>query len=229
MADMDRNGKIGVAIVCLIGAASAFLGLMALFLAWRNMASLSAQSMLWAPLLLGTVFSAIGFGLMYLALTGSKRMARQKHAQSIHPGEPWMWRADWAQGRANSAIRGSLASVWIAAVLWNLCVFPCFRAMSPTEFQRNPATAFLVLLFPAAGLFLLFRAVRTTLVVLEFGTTYFAMASVPGDRRQVERVHSCAVPPFSRPRTPPAALLRSPDTDRQRQLPEHPGNDSVVR
>jgi hypothetical protein len=91
-----------------------------------------------------------------------------------------MWRADWAQGRANSAIRGSLASVWIAAVLWNLCVFPCFRAMSPTEFQRNPATAFLVLLFPAAGLFLLFRAVRTTLVVFEFGTTYFAMDSVPG-------------------------------------------------
>jgi hypothetical protein len=181
MADMDRNEKLGVAIVCLMGTAFAFFGLMAWFLAWRNMASLLSQSMLWFPLLFGTVFSGIGFGLIYLALTGRKRVARQKEAQSVHPGEPWMWRADWAQGRANSAIRGSLAGVWIAAVLWNLCIFPCVRAvMSPTALHRNPSGALLILLFPAAGLFLMFRAVRTTIAVLEFGTTYFAMDSVPG-------------------------------------------------
>ncbi len=176
MADMDRNEKLGVAIVCLIGAAFAFFGLMAMFMAWHGV----ARSMLWFPLLFGTVFSAIGFGLMYLALTGSKRMARQKQAQSIHPGEPWMWRADWAQGRANSAIRGSLANVWIAAVLWNLCIFPCLWLGFPTATHGNPAVALLLLPFPAAGLFLLFRAVRTTIAVLEFGTTYFSMDSVPG-------------------------------------------------
>jgi hypothetical protein len=131
-------------------------------------------------LLFGTVFSVIGFGLLYLALTGSKRMARQKQVQSVHPGEPWMWRADWAQGRANSAIRGSLAGVWIAAVLWNLCVFPYVWAVSPSAFYRNPAAALFLLPFVAAGLFLLFRAVRTTIAALEFGTTYFAMDSVPG-------------------------------------------------
>jgi hypothetical protein len=177
---MDRNEKIGVAILCVMGGGFAFFGLMAWFLAWRNMATLLSQSMLWFPLLFGTVFSVIGFGLLYLALTGSKRMARQKQVQSVHPGEPWMWRADWAQGRANSAIRGSLAGVWIAAVLWNLCVFPYVWAVSPSAFYRNPAAALFLLPFVAAGLFLLFRAVRTTIAALEFGTTYFAMDSVPG-------------------------------------------------
>ncbi len=180
MADMDRKEKLGVAIVCLMGAAFAFFGLMAWFLAWHNMATLSGQSMLWFPLLFGTVFSVIGFGLLYLALTGHKRLARQKQAQSVHPGEPWMWRADWAQGRANSALRGSLAGVWIAAVLWNLCVFPYVWAVSPSAFYRNPAAAFFLVPFVAAGLFLLFRAVRTTIAVLEFGTTYFAVDSLPG-------------------------------------------------
>lgn len=180
MADMDRNEKIGMAILCLMGAGFAFFGLMAWFLAWRNMATLLSQSMLWFPLLFGTVFSLIGFGLLYLALTGSKRVGRQKQAQSVHPGEPWMWRADWAQGRANSAIRSSLAGVWIAAVLWNLCVFPYVWAVSPSAFYRNPAATLFLLPFVAAGLFLLFRAVRTTAAALEFGTTYFAMDSVPG-------------------------------------------------
>src|SRR5271165_1513761 len=180
MAGMDRNEKLGMAILCLMGAGFAFFGLMAISLAWRSMASPSGQSLLWFPLLFGAVFSSIGFGLMYLALTASKRIARQKQSQSVHPGEPWMWRADWAQGRANSTIRGSLASVWIAAVLWNLFAFPYIWVAFPTAFHRNPSGALLLLLFPAAGLFLLFRAVRTSIAVLEFGTTYFAMDSVPG-------------------------------------------------
>ena len=180
MADMDRNEKIGIAILCLMGAAFAFFGLMAIFLAWRSMATLSGQSLLWFPLLFGVVFSAIGFGLIYLALTGHKRLARQKQTQSLHPGEPWTWRADWAQGRANSAIRSSLPSVWIVAILWNLCVFPYVWLAFPTAFHRNPAGSLILLPFVAAGLFLLFRAVRTTMAVLEFGTTYFAMDSVPG-------------------------------------------------
>jgi hypothetical protein len=177
---MDRNEKIGVTILCLMGAAFAGFGLMAWFLAWRNMATLLGQSMLWLPLLFGTVFNMVGFGLLYLALTGNKRVARQKQAQSVHPGEPWKWRADWAQGRANSAIRGSLAGVWAAAILWNLVVFPYVWAVSPSAFYRNPAAALFLLPFVAAGLFLLFRAVRTTIAVLEFGTTHFAMDSVPG-------------------------------------------------
>ncbi len=180
MADMNRTEKIGVAILCFMGAAFAFFGLMGMFMAGRGMASPSPQPLLWLPLLFGVVFSVIGFGLIYLALTGNKRMARQKQVQSVHPGEPWMWRADWAQGRANSAIRGSLAGVWIAAVLWNLCVFPYVWLGFPTAFHRNPAGSLILLPFVAAGLFLLFRAVRTTMAVLEFGTTYFAMDSVPG-------------------------------------------------
>ena len=180
MANTNRTQKIGVAILCVMGGAFAFFGLMAIFMAWRGLASPADRSMLWLPLLIGTVFSVIGFGLIYLALTANQRQARQKQSQSIHPGEPWRWRADWAQGRANSTVRGSLASVWIVALLWNLCVFPYVWLGFPAAFHRNPAGALMVLLFPAAGLFLLFRALRTTIAVLEFGSTYFAMESVPG-------------------------------------------------
>lgn len=180
MTDMNRSEKLGIAILCLMGAAFAFFGLMAMFAALRGMASPSGQSGLWVLLLFGAVFSVIGFGLIYLALTGNKRMARRKQIQSAHPDAPWKWRADWAQGRANSAIRSSLAGVWIAAILWNLCIFPYVWLAFPTAWQRNPAGALIILPFVAAGLFLLFRAVRATMAVLEFGTTYFAMDSVPG-------------------------------------------------
>ena len=180
MAEMDRNEKLGMAILWLFATVFAFFGLMAMFLAWRGLASPSAQSLMWFPLLFGTLFSVIGFGLMYLALTAKNRVARQKQAQSEHPDEPWMWRADWAQGRANSAIRGSLASGWIMAVVWNLFAFPYMWVAFPSAFRSNRSGSLLLLLFPAAGLFLLFRAVRTTIAVLEFGTTYFAMDSVPG-------------------------------------------------
>ncbi len=180
MADMNRTEKLGMAILCLMGAAFAFFGLMAIFVALRGMASPPGQSGLWVLLLFGAVFSVIGFGLIYLALTGNQRMARQKQVQSAHPDVPWKWRADWAQGRANSALRGSLVSVWIAAILWNLCIFPYVWLVFPTAWQRNPSGSLILLPFVAAGLFLLFRAVRATMAVLEFGTTYFAMDSVPG-------------------------------------------------
>lgn len=180
MAGMNRTEKLGMAFLCLMGAAFAFFGLMAMFAALRGMASPSGRSGLWVLLLFGAVFSAIGFGLIYLALAGNKRMARQKQVQSAHPGEPWTWRADWAQGRADSAIRSSLAGVWIAAILWNLCIFPYVWLVFPTAWHRNPSGALILLPFVAAGLFLLFRAVRATAAVLEFGTTYFAMDSLPG-------------------------------------------------
>lgn len=180
MTNMNRTDKLGMAILCLMGAAFAFFGLMAIFAALRGMASPVGQSGLWVLLLFGVVFSAVGFGLIYLALTGNKRMARQKQVQSAHPGAPWKWRADWAQGRANSAIRSSLVGVWIVAILWNACIFPYVWLAFPIAWQRSPAGALILLPFVAAGLFLLFRAIRATMEVLEFGTTYFAMDSVPG-------------------------------------------------
>jgi hypothetical protein len=177
---MDRNGKIGVIVLCLFATPFALFGLFALEQAWRTAMGAPGNVPFWYPLIFGLVFSVIGFGLMFVALTGGKRYARQQRMQLERPAEPWLWRADWAQGRVNSNTRGNMISSWVFAILWNLVSAPVAWLVVPAAARQRGPVVFLALVFPALGLFLLIRAIRQTLASFEFGKTYFEMASVPG-------------------------------------------------
>lgn len=138
----------------------------------------TGNSSVWLGLIFGLVFSGVGFGLMFLAVFGAKFLKKQKRAQAEHPAEPWLWREDWAQGRIKGNTRSGMIGSWIFAALWNLVSVPML-VFVPQQAAKNPV-AYLGLMFPVIGVFLLVRAIRLTLAYLEFGKTYFEMTPVPG-------------------------------------------------
>ena len=181
MEGMDKSAKIGFVVVFLFAAPFAFFGLFAFAIAWRTATGVTpSNAPLWVPIILGLVFGGVGFGLMYAAFAGRKRYSSEKRLQAEHPAEPWLWRADWAEGRVDSKARTNLIAAWVFAIFWNLISAPiAIQATSAPGKQSSPVV-YIVLLFPAIGVYLLIRAIRLTIAFSEFGRTYFEMASVPG-------------------------------------------------
>src|SRR5581483_11738441 len=103
-------------------------------------------------------------------------------AKAANPDAPWMWRADWAQGRVLSKTHSSMVWAWILAVFWNTISWfvICFGWRELLfKIQKTPA-AMLAFVFPLVGIGILTYAVRETLRWIEFGKTWFEMSVVPG-------------------------------------------------
>ena len=125
----------------------------------------------------GLMFSAFGFGLLYALRAGGKIQRKTESRQALHPGQPWMWREDWASGRVKSNTRSSRIFTWIFAIFWNLVSSPILLVRPPVWEEEE--FGFLALLFPIVGAGLLYWAVLQTLRSRRFGKTAFAMDSVP--------------------------------------------------
>ncbi len=175
---MDRSTKLVALFLCVFALPFAGFGLLALANGIHQMLTGTTDSKAWLLVICGMVFSGIGFGLLLVAIYGIKRLKRQQRAQAEHPAEPWLWRDDWAQGRIKSKTRSGMIAAWVFAVLWNLVSIPMLFVI-PQEAAKKPI-AYLGFIFPIAGIILLVRAIRLTLAFLEFGTTWFEMAPVPG-------------------------------------------------
>lgn len=175
-----KSSTLGFLLICLFGLPFAAFGVFALWQAFRLIGAGPGSQSFWYPLMFGVIFSSIGFGLIVLALTGSKRFARQRRLEVEHPTEPWLWRADWAQGRVYSKTRTNMISGWVFAIFWNLVSLPIAWFVVPSTVRQKGSIAYVVLLFPAVGVYLLFHAIYESLVLHEFGNTCFEMASVPG-------------------------------------------------
>jgi hypothetical protein len=179
-ASNNRAGAFGFVLICLFGLPFAGFGLFAFSQALKLIGAPPGAQSFWFPLMFGVIFSGIGFGLIFLALTGGKRYARQQYLQGEHPAEPWLWREDWASGRVKSRTEGNMIVCWVGTIFWNLISWPvAISAVLGTVNQKGPVV-YVVLLFPAIGILLLIYAIRQTIAFFEFGKTYFEMASVPG-------------------------------------------------
>jgi hypothetical protein len=177
---MNRSAKLGIVVMCLFALPFAFGGLAAISQAIHIAQSERGHTAVWPLFLIGALFTAIGFGLIFGTIYGSKLMQRRQRLEAEHPTEPWLWREDWAQGRVKSGTRGNAIAGWIFAVFWNAVSTPvAYFALTQAAKQKGPAVYF-VLLFPAVGALLLIHAIRQTIALFEFGKTYFEMSSVPG-------------------------------------------------
>ncbi len=177
---MTRKGKIGMAIWCLFCAPFALFGLYALSQAWQIARTGSGTTPFWYPLIFGLAFSAVGFGFIALAFLGKKKYEQQQQLRMEHPNEPWLCRADWAQGRVKSKTRSNLVAGWFLSFAFNAVSLPFYwNLLHGASMLKQPA-AVIALLFPVAGLYLLSRSIRATIASFKFGKTRFDMASVPG-------------------------------------------------
>lgn len=126
----------------------------------------------------GLIFFGCGTSLIAVALFSMPRIKKQNRVHAEHPESPWMWRPDWAEGRANSKTRSTMKSAWTMALFWNLVSFPSAYFIPKQTYLKDPNTL-AVLIFPLVGLGLLIWAIRQSLRCLEFGKTYFQMTDVP--------------------------------------------------
>jgi hypothetical protein len=180
MLGMSRSARIGQFVLCLFALPFVIGGLLAISQALGLTHADKGNMPFWLLLCFGLVFSGVGFGLIFAVLYGGRYAQRQQRLQAEHPAEPWLWRADWAQGRANSKTRGSAIAGWVFAIFWNAVSMPIAFLVLPQALRQKNAGALIGLVFPAAGAYLLVRAIRQTIALAEFGNTYFEMTTLPG-------------------------------------------------
>jgi hypothetical protein len=125
-------------------------------------------------------FGGIGFGGLAGIRVAYRKLKDVEALQKIHPDEPWLWRPDWASGRIDDSTQENLLGAWIMAALWNLVSLPsAFFAVRAAVYEGKTA-AYVALLFPLVGVWLLARAVQTTLRYRKYGVSRFDLSTIPG-------------------------------------------------
>jgi hypothetical protein len=125
-------------------------------------------------------FGGVGFGGLAGMRVAYRRMKEAETLQALHPKEPWLWRRDWASGRIEDTTQDTLLAAWIFATLWNLVSLPSgYLGVRAALYEGKPA-AFMALLFPLAGMWLLVRAIKATLRYRRYGISRLELSTIPG-------------------------------------------------
>lgn len=180
MIGMSPSAKLGQLFLCVFAMPFALGGVFVISQAFRTPPSNTGNAQFWLGLVLGLLLSGVGFGLMFATIYGGKLIQRKNRIEAEHPNEPWLWREDWAQGRANSNTRNSMLAGWVFAIFWNAISTPVAFLVLPAAARQKGSIAYLALIFPIIGVFLLIRAIRQTSAFFEFGKTYFELTTLPG-------------------------------------------------
>jgi len=134
-------------------------------------------------LVFAVVFSLIGGGLVAAGLfsKGSSDNAAADDNEEERVGEA----LDFSRREpiAPGAAAGGHLAMWFFAVIWNLISFPaCFAAWDEIQSIRRGEDylLLLILLFPLIGLFLLWQAIKGTILHLRYGKSSLQMDPYPG-------------------------------------------------
>ena len=95
------------------------------------------------------------------------------------PPADWQSRKGWEDARIKSDAGKGMLFFWGFAVVWNGVSIPASLAL-PRELAQDNYAALLILLFPAVGLFLIYKAIHRTLEYRHFGRVLFTMDPFPG-------------------------------------------------
>jgi hypothetical protein len=130
--------------------------------------------------LFGIVFGGAGFGGLIGLRIASRRLKEEADRKASHPDEPWLWKPSWAARRIDDSGGEEMLGAWIFAGLWNLISFPSAYFGVREAITRDKPAAYIVLLFPLAGTWLLWRAIGTTLRRRKYGVSHFELSTLPG-------------------------------------------------
>ena len=91
----------------------------------------------------------------------------------------WQSHKGWETARIASNATKGVWFFWIFALIWNAVSIP-FIYIIPDELQKDNYATMIALLFPLVGLFLIYKAVASTLEYRHFGKVLFEMDPYPG-------------------------------------------------
>lgn len=127
----------------------------------------------------GSVFALIGAGLMTGAILGYSKQKQQNAVEEGNPDSPWLWKPDWATGRALSQKRNSIFVWWIGTAFVSMIVVPIVASALPPLIRNSDPKALILIGVCALPLLLLIGAIRSTLRRERYGKTYFEFSSLP--------------------------------------------------
>lgn len=173
---MNKTSRTALIAVCIFALPFGGAGLAALTMGLRGLADGKPNAIV--GVIVGSIFALVSVGLITATIFGVRKLQNISRLQAEHPQEPWQWREDWAQGRANSTTNSNLATAWIFATFWNLIAWTTVILVPWQQYERKPVTL-IALIFPIAGIGLLIWAVRVALARYEFGKTFLELGTLP--------------------------------------------------
>ena len=97
-----------------------------LFVLWQAVTLLQRHDLPQAAALggFGAIFGTVGFGLMIAGVRARRETAARLTREAAAPGQPWLWREDWANRRIEDRGRSTTGGLWLFAVFWNVIALP---------------------------------------------------------------------------------------------------------
>lgn len=126
----------------------------------------------------GSIFLFISIGMLIALLYGQSKINAEEQLEEEHPGEPWLWRPDWRDGRVNSNAPAAAIVFWIFGIVFSGVGIPIIF-MIVDEVKENPA-ALAALLFPLVGLGMLAAAIYSTMRWYKYGKVSCELVTNPG-------------------------------------------------
>lgn len=124
------------------------------------------------------VFGGIGLGMLIYIFRAS---SEEKDASSPqYSGSPWLLNDAWQTATIRSNARNAMWFTWGFAALWNLISAPIPFLLYEELVTKGNKLAWIALLFPLVGLWLLSRSIRLTLEWLKFGLSPVTLDPFPG-------------------------------------------------
>ncbi|MBL7663239.1 hypothetical protein JNK13_10870 [bacterium] len=176
-----KSSKAGIFFLILFSLPFAAVGVFAGYTAVQNY--LAGKDLIKEVLLLGTfsfVFSAFGFGLMLAVIYGGKLADTEADLKELYPTEPWKWKKEWNELKIRNQGKAAALGLFIFAILWNAIGSIPIIAFLPEELAKGNNSAWIGLIFPLAGVILLFHAGRLILQAREVGDVYYIPQRLPG-------------------------------------------------
>ena len=174
---MTAPSKLGPAVLSLFGLPFLGMGLFAGY-SFLNADNQPLSARIGASIF-GSVFATIGGGLIFGSWYGYGLQKKRADVQTAHPDAPWLWREDWAAGRAEGKNNKSVSGWWIGALLVNMLLLPVFAGTIGRAVHTRDPVYMVPAAFGLVGLLTLLGAIRATLRLKRFGKTYFEINSVP--------------------------------------------------
>jgi hypothetical protein len=171
-------------VLCIFGIPFAAFGVFAFCDAWKNFheTTYNPKHNPIVTIIFGLIFSAIGFGIMFRAVTAGRRKkkAEEKFLKQTDGGaKPWLLRPDWAAGKIKSSTGAQTKILGFMALMFcGIGAMYAFTAL-PKELHNGNYKALIVLIFPAIGIGLFIAIIRGMMARRRFGECFFEPAQIP--------------------------------------------------
>ena len=109
---------------------------------------------------------------------GLRRMRERQQLESMHPGEPWMWRHDWADRAVVDDSDVKPFFLWLFGLLWILMSLPPLYAFRQQAETDRVVLIFLAI-FPIVGVCVLVIAAYQSLRRHKYGVSICRLQRLP--------------------------------------------------